>query len=325
MLYQISDDVRAIVGRRLAVMTLSGSGSVAEVWPEFGCNCLRWRIGDRDLLYAPDVAEVIDRPTRGGIPVLFPFPNRIRAGRFAFDGREYQLPLNDSTQANAIHGFTPRLPWRVTESAADADSAWLRGEFQISKDAAASAGLWPADARLSLAIRLTATTLRYEAVVENPDTKPLPFGLGYHPYFATTPDCRVQTPARSRWELVDSLPTGRRLPLAADLDLSESKLVAGLKLDDVYTDLPATPPDADGLIERGRVEYPGAGVLRVRTSPAFRDLVLFTPPHGKAVCLEPYTCPTDAVNMREDVGWQVLPAGGLWEGVVEYAWSADGD
>jgi aldose 1-epimerase len=248
---------------------------------------------------------------------LFPFPNRIRDGRFMSDGREYQLPKNDSTQSNAIHGFTPRAPWRILGTSADDDGATVDAAFAIPDS-------WPAPGVIELRIRLKPTSLRYEALVLALE-KPLPFGLGYHPYFATTPDCRVQTPARSRWELIDSLPTGQRLPLTGNLDLREPKPVAGLKLDDVYTDLPDTPPDADGLIERGRVEYPGAGVLRVRTSPAFRELVLFTPPHGKAVCLEPYTCPTDAIHLqeREDVGWRVLPRGGKWEGVVEYRWTND--
>ena len=56
----------------------------------------------------------------------------------------------------------------------------------------------------------------------------------------------------------------------------------------------------NGLIERGQVEYPEwGGVLQVRASPAFRELVLFTPPHRRAVCLEPYTCPTDAIHLQE--------------------------
>jgi aldose 1-epimerase len=325
MRYYVAEESRVVAGRDWAVVVLGADdGPRAEVWPILGCNCVRWRADGRELLYAPDPAELIDRPTRGGIPVLFPFPNRIQSGQFIADGREYQLPLNDSTQKNAIHGFTPRLPWRVTGRGMDEASAWLRAEFQISRDAPASRDLWPADARLALTIRLTERALRYEAVVENPDAKPLPFGLGFHPYFAATPDCRVQTPARARWELVDSLPTGRRLPLDADHDLRQPRPVADLTLDDVYTDLPDTP-DAGGLIERGRVEYPDVGgVLLVRTSPAFRELVLFTPPHRKAVCLEPYTCPTDAVHLqeREDVGWRVLPPGGRWEGVVEYGWES---
>lgn len=299
-------------------MTLTAGDARGEVLPAVGCNCVRWQIGGRDLLYCPPPDELTERPTRGGIPVLFPFPNRIRDGRFVWEGREYQLAKNDSTRENAIHGFSPRAAWQVLGTASGTDCASLDAAFSIPAD-------WPASGVLELRIRLTPTALRYEALVLALD-RPLPFGLGYHPYFATTPDCRVQTPARARWELVDSLPTGRRMPVDTERDLREPKPVAGLKLDDVYTDFPDTAPDSDGLIERGRVEYPGTGVLRVRTSPAFRELVLFNPPHRKAVCVEPYTCPTDAIHLqeREDVGWRVLPPGGRWEGVVEYVWEAVG-
>jgi aldose 1-epimerase len=314
------------------VYTLStDDGGRAEVWPALGCNTVRWQVpaagGPRDLLYAPPPAELFDRPTRGGVPVLFPFPNRIRGGYFVWEGHEYQLPRNDSTQQNAIHGFTPRNPWQVIDHRSDDASAWVTCEYICMPWSTYEKAnrQWPAESVIQLTIRLTGTTVRYESTVTNLDDKhTLPFGLGYHPYFVATPDCRVQTPARSRWLLLDNLPTGDREPLTGTLDLREPRPVEGLTLDDVYTDFPDVVPDRDGLVERGRVEYPGAGVLRVRTSPAFRELVLFTPPHRKAVCLEPYTCPTDAVNLTAggmDVGWQVLPPGGTWDGVVEYQWN----
>jgi aldose 1-epimerase len=309
-----STTTRLIGGREQPVVTLAAGDAMAEVLPGLGCNCVRWTIAGRDRLYAPPPDELAARPTRGGIPILFPFPNRIRGGRFVWDGREYQLPLNDSSQRNAIHGFSPRAAWQVLGTGPDADGAWLDAAFALPN-------AWPAPGVLELRIRLTPTALRYEALVLALD-QPLPFGLGLHPYFATTPDCRVRTPAHSRWELAEGLPTGRVLRLDAAHDLRESRPLDGLTLDDVYTVFPVRPPAADGLVERGRVEYPGAGVLRVRTSLDFRELVLFTPPHGRAVCLEPYTCPTDAIHLQEheDVGWRVLPPGGRWEGVVEYVW-----
>ena len=56
--------------------------------------------------------------------------------------------------------------------------------------------------------------------------------------------------------------------------------------------------------------------LDVLASKDFRDLVVFTPPHRHAVCLEPYTCITDAANLQAkgvDAGWRVwLPARALW-------------
>lgn len=306
-----------------------GLGSAAEVWPALGFNCLTWKAakGDQtlDLLYVDPAVFSNGRPTRSGVPVLFPFPNRIRDGRFRFQGNDYSLPLNDSTAKNAAHGFACRKPWRVVGQGADAGGAWVTGEFRASLDDPQSARLWPADHQIRLTVRLGRGTLRFEAEVSNPDTKPLPFGLGYHPYFklpclgSRTPDeCSVEVPAAEYWELSESLPTGRRVPVDAARDLNRAREVGGLNLDDVLTGLPARPARADGLIERGVVDS-GVASMRLFCSPAFREMVVFDPAHRQAFCIEPYTCPTDAANLQDEgeAGWLVLPAGGKWSAVVE--------
>src|SRR6266581_362637 len=125
----------------------NGAGGKAEVWPALGFNCYRWQVvragAPLDLLYADPALFANGRPTRSGIPILFPFPNRIRAGRFTWDGKDCSLPLNDPVQKNAIHGFACRRPWRVVGSGAG-ESAWVTGAFRCSLDDPASRALWPA-------------------------------------------------------------------------------------------------------------------------------------------------------------------------------------
>src|SRR5439155_27183983 len=181
------------------------------------------------------------RPTRSGFPILFPFPNRIRGGTFSWDGKTYQLPTIDGAGKNAIHGFAVRGPWRVVDEGADATSAWLTGEFQGSVDDPASLALWPGDYRLRVTYRLQYSRLRVEAVVDNPGERPLPFGLGYHPYFAVTPfggeDAEVLVPAQRYWELHENLPTGARPEVEGARDLRKGRPMRDLALDDVLTDL----------------------------------------------------------------------------------------
>jgi aldose 1-epimerase len=307
-----------------------GQGGSAEVWPALGFNCLTWKAVKQnqtlDLLYVDPAVFSNGRPTRSGVPVLFPFPNRIRDGRFYWQGREFSLPLNDSTQKNAIHGFACRRPWRVVGQGADEQSAWVTGEFKCSLDDPESAKLWPSDHQLRLTIRLGKGSLRIEAEVHNPDTKPLPFGLGYHPYFKLPcvgelppDDCTVEVPAAEYWELKDSLATSNRVPVDASRNLNRQRRVGDLQLDDVLTGLPARPPRLDGLIERGVVGS-GSAAMRLFCSPAFREMVVFNPAHRQAFCVEPYTCTTDAVNLQEtgvDAGWLVLQPGETWTAVVE--------
>jgi aldose 1-epimerase len=308
-----------------------GRGALAEVWPALGFNCVRWRaVRDGqplEVLYSDPALFQGARPTRSGVPVLFPFPNRLRDGRFVWEDQDYQLPLNDPAQKNAAHGFACRVPWRVAGQGADGESAWLTGVFRCSIDAPQNRLMWPADHELRLTVRLGKGTLRLEATVHNPDRRPLPFGLGYHPYFrlpftGATPadDCQVEVPAASYWPLEANLPSGPPLPVDDKRDLNRPRRVGELALDDVLTGLPARPARMDGLIERGAIHAAPGAPLRLFCSPVFREMVVFNPPHRQAFCIEPYTCTTDAVNLQAkglDAGWLVLEPGASWSAVVE--------
>jgi aldose 1-epimerase len=271
------------------------------------------------------------RPSRSGIPILVPFPNRIRDGRYTWEGKQYQLPINDSQQRNAIHGFVCQRPWRVIGAAASATGAWVKGIFQGSMDAPDCRSLWPADYVLEATYTLKGDTLRLDLVLANPDTKDLPFGLGLHPYFRFPADqavVHVEAPKDGggdylqRWELEACLPGGQRTPLAD----KDRLLVAGTcaplgttAWDDAYrlvSGSPATPDLA------ARVVDPADDLaLRMTTSGGFPDVVVFTPPHRAAVCVEPYTCITDAINLQGrgvDAGLMVLTPKQEWRGRVSW-------
>src|SRR5262245_38148337 len=109
MAFRVSTRQQPTASVNGTIHVLEGDLDRAEVWPALGFNCFQWQVrrGGRtlDLLYADPQLFDNGRPTRSGIPVLFPFPNRIRAGRFDWAERIYRLPLNDGTKQNAIHGF----------------------------------------------------------------------------------------------------------------------------------------------------------------------------------------------------------------------------
>jgi aldose 1-epimerase len=123
--------------------------------------------------------------------------------------------------------------------------------------------------------------------------------------------------------LVENLPTGGLLPVSGERDLRHGRVIGTTTLDDIWTDLPnpSAPAAAAGLIERAQLVSPTNHRLAVWTSRAFRELVLFTPPHRNAVAIEPYTCVTDAINLFYrgiDSGWQELLPGHSWRGTVEF-------
>ena len=67
------------------VFALRGAeDAAAEVAPLLGNNCFAFSAGGQRVLEEVAFADFRARPTSYGVPVLFPFPNRIRDARFSF-------------------------------------------------------------------------------------------------------------------------------------------------------------------------------------------------------------------------------------------------
>ncbi|MCS7271555.1 MAG: aldose 1-epimerase, partial [Gemmataceae bacterium] len=206
------------------------------------------------------------------------------------------------------------------------------GECILAEDLPEVVHLWPANFKIQVTYRLFRQCLRVEATVTNVDNKPLPFGLGYHPYFrlpgvqdADMSRYVVQVPAEKIWISDELLPTGERQAVPPQWDFRQGKTVGDARWDLVLTEL-TSAPQADGLRTLARLHHPAAsGQVEVRATPAFREVVLFTPPHRQALAIEPYTCAADAANLAArhvDSGWTVLRPGEKWESAVEYTWLA---
>ncbi|HEY3788241.1 MAG TPA: aldose 1-epimerase, partial [Urbifossiella sp.] len=311
----------------------------AEVWPMCGFNCLRWQVRQADgtwgsVLYTAPDWETNPVPTRSGHPILFPFPGRLRDGRLEANGQTYQLPLNDSTKQHAIHGFTPRNPWRTDSMSATSDSASIEGIFDLQHDLPSAAGLWP-EFTLKVTYRLSVDRLAVDARVENRGAESLPFGLGYHPYFrlpgvadADVGGHVLQANMSKLWEAdANNLPTGTLVDLPAEVNFRQPRPIGAAALDHIFTvSCPSLtlPPREEKNRELAMLSHPNTpGRLRIMADAAFRELVLFTPAHRQAVAIEPYTCSADASHLAArgiDSGWRTLAPGEVWQGRVEYRW-----
>lgn len=321
----------------------------AEVWTHWGFNCLRWQVklpdGHwADLLYSAPDWETNPVPTRSGHPILFPFPGRLREGRFVHEGKVYELPRNDLTGYHAIHGFAARSRWRWVEGFECDHFASVVGEFYLSHDLPEALPLWPLDCAAIVTYHVRRDRLRVYAVVRCIGMETLPFGLGFHPYFqlpgvngADIGSYVLQIHLPQVWETVDLLPTGRKLPAEGALNFRHPRPIGSLQLDHVYTGVPPPtgplPPyellPEQSLVEVAVLSHPQArGRLRVLVGPDFRELVVYTPPHRRAIALEPYTCAPDAANLASrgvDAGWKVLSRWNEWVSMVEYRWEPAGD
>ena len=107
-------------GTAVVVLADTEIGQTARVLPSVGNNCISYTatVGRREveLLYAaPDAETLQGRPSGYGIPILFPWPNRIEYGKFTFEGREVQL-ATPSEDAHLLHGYVLNRPWEMAGS-----------------------------------------------------------------------------------------------------------------------------------------------------------------------------------------------------------------
>jgi aldose 1-epimerase len=309
----------------MSIITLHdpASGSSAEILTEMGFNCFRFetRPAGKDVQWLwshPNFASGEERPSRSGIPILFPFPGRIAKAAYRWKGREYRLsgPMDDF--GNAIHGFVHTRPWRVIEESGTVAT----GEFHASVDDPGLLNEWPSDFRIRATYELRGSVLRLTLVADNPGSAELPFTLGAHPYFRvplggpSARDCVVRLPVARYWELEELIPTGRRLPVEDAARLQSGETFGQLDIDAVFTDLLRT----DGKVEASVADPESGHRLTIRSDGVFRECVVFTPPHRDAICIEPYTGAPGAIQLHEqgiDAGLRVLQPGESFSATIE--------
>ena len=107
--------------------------------------------------------------------VMFPFPVRMSSGTLLqFDQREYQWPINDEKHRAALHGLTPWEEFELVELVDGIQAEW---NYDGSKE------YYPFPCRLTLTYTLDREALNLVCKVENLGSNPMPYHMGWHPYF----------------------------------------------------------------------------------------------------------------------------------------------
>ena len=318
--------------------------SIAHVVPSRGSNVTRFATrpaGDPSLdaievIAGPPTLETLARlPTRWGAGMLFPYPGRVSGDAFEFRGRRIELPA-DPQAGNAMHGAVRWRAWRVTNSGADTeDGAWVTTRL-ASREDGIPATAWPWAFGCELRVVLRSGRLRVEVRIENASDEPMPFGLGFHPYFRTplgpagrAEDCEVALAATERWERTSTPPAEvsavsadewprRTLPLSALTP--NSNTAAGPARNHKFIVRSETEEHGGGM--RGRLTDRANGIeATLDASEGMRATVFYTPPDAPVVSFEPHTCMPNAFNLMTegipDPGLIVLDPGAAWDGWYE--------
>lgn len=237
--------------------------------PARGGMATRFQVGRTPVLFL-DVDTLVDetKNVRGGNPVLFPSPGPLAGDRFTRDGRSGSMKQ---------HGFARNRAWKVVDT---------KGAREVTLELAsddATRAVYPWDFVARLRYALEGTTLTIETRVENTGAAPMPFALGFHPYFyvpdADKARARIPTAATRAYDNV----TKTMIDVTGPIDLTAKEV-------DLH------------LVDHGASSatlHRGDDSIVLTASAAFGRWVVWTLAGKDFVCLEPWTAAANALNTGE--------------------------
>ena len=295
-------------------ITLTGAGHEARILPQAGFNLWYWTFEGKEILMEP--VDVTVFGTKYGIPILFPTPNRIPNGEYTWKGKNHVMTKRG--ERVVIHGLVKDEPFTVTRLEAGEDSAVCEAEIALESGSALCEG-WPFPCTLRVRYTLRADGLHMEAAARNDGEEEMPFGFAVHPYFSKRGDANsvaLTAPVRRLYEADENLfPSGRIIPADEAHTVADGfRTVESLYVDNVYRGMTS---DMESMIR-----FPEL-TLHISGSDCFRNLVVYTPHDRPGYCIEPQTCSTNFINLREqgfvdESGLLLLPPGKEFACRVDY-------
>ncbi len=233
--------------------------------------------------------------------LLSPWVNRVRNGNYSFEGRNYQLPINEPNLGNAIHGLLARKSFDLTTD---------RSKVELTYQYLAEENAFPFAFEMRLIYAFTtenAFQITFQA--KNTGTGNMPFACGWHPYFCLTEG------SLSDWSIrFDSickfLSDSQMIPLREEIyDAS-----AGVNLGEEILDNVFRIKKMDKHITHLYNKQKKESLYIEQSSHDFPFLVVFAPENENCVAIEPMSANTDAFNTGD--GLRILAPNEIFSSTV---------
>ncbi len=250
-------------------ITLQDGNSTATIDSERGAIACTFEVAGRSVLFMDD-ESLRDRTknVRGGVPVLFPTPGKLVDDKWSYGGQSGSMKQ---------HGFARNQAWRVSEQAAG--SATLSLESSSETRAQFS---W--DFAFDMLFTVSGTTLKLEQKITNKGSTPMPFGVGFHPYFQVAEAAKGKTTITTKATRAFDNVTKQNIDLNG-IDLVQKEVDLHLLNHDSTECSLITP----------------TGTVTLRGSAEYTHWVVWTLAGRDFVCLEPWSCPGNAINTGDRV------------------------
>jgi aldose 1-epimerase len=272
------------------------AGDQQAVVVEVGGGLRSYTAGGQELV---DGYKADEMSSSGRGQVLIPWPNRLQDGSYEFDGRRYQLPLNEPERRNAIHGLVRWATWTAAER---------EPHRAVMKHVLYPQPGYPFTLGISVEYALSDRGLQVRTTATNLGKDPCPYGSGAHPYLTlgTNPidDLTLRVPGRSVLQSDErGLPIASESVEGTEYDFQQPRRIGSTRLDHAFTDLTR---DQNGLA-RVQLRDPGRGTqVSLWVDQSYPYLMIFSGDflpnfNRRGLAVEPMTCPPNAFRSGEDL------------------------
>ncbi|MDQ1082700.1 MULTISPECIES: aldose 1-epimerase family protein [Microbacterium] len=271
---------------------LRGPHSSAEI-TQVGAALRALTVKGVDLV--PGYPDDVPTPAASGV-VLVPWPNRIRDGKYAFDGQDLQLAISEPKFGNASHGL---LRFGIYQPVEHTDERLV-----LAADVVPQTG-YPFHLRTRVTYTLQPDGLHVEHRIENIGAAAAPVALGIHPYLqiggVATEDLVIHSTGTTTLVVDERNIPIDEVPVSAANDLRAGRRLGDATLDNGYRGLER---DAEGRA-RHTLTAPDGRRLELWQDRGFRWVQVFTtdryPGRSLAVAIEPMTAPANAFATGTDL------------------------
>lgn len=302
-------DVNALTDGALETLTLRDPGAALEATfvPAAGMLCCSLRHEGQELLAQNNgVAAYAKRGKLMGIPLLYPWANRLADFGYQLNGRTIRVPHDPTRVALDSHGLPihgvigGRQEWKLTSARGPALRR-LTARLSWTDLAPELFEVFPFRHEVTYAASLANGRLELELTVDACGTDPVPLAFGYHPYLSLAGVARgewmVELPAMRRLELDKTqIPIGpaERLP-------ARRFQLAALAFDDGFDEV----PDAARFVLTA-----GGRRIELQFLEGYPYAQVFSPSNAQFICFEPMVAPANA--LRSGIGLRVLSPGEMF-------------
>lgn len=220
---------------------------------------------------------------------LSPYPNRIANGKYSFEGKEYQLPVN--APPHTLHGLCWNLPFTIKSQLLSSELAQLI----LQADYISTEPGYPFSYHIEIEYKLEPSELKCFTKITNTGKGNMPLGDGWHPYFTlgnSIDNLKLQLPACKQLELDSTLiPTGK---YTANKLFAEPGLLKGINLDHCFE-----IENKEGIAEVKLTDEHKNLCLTIWQQAGDRGynfMQAYTPPIRNSIAIEPMSCAPNAFN-----------------------------